>query len=144
MQINTYGSTIYYLPENYEDVKAILRTANTDGKVVVVRGAGHSFPFSPTTEADKHCIHVLRAYLNKITRFDTEKGTVTVQAGCHLGLDPIDPTKVSTEDNSLLFQLDPITLDGRRDTPPGWTIGDLGGIIHQTLGGFSATGSSGG
>jgi hypothetical protein len=57
---------------------------------------------------------------------------VTVQAGCHLGVDPNNP--FSTKKNSLLRQLDKL----------GWALPDLGGIAHQTVSGFLSTGSMGG
>jgi D-arabinono-1,4-lactone oxidase len=57
---------------------------------------------------------------------------VVVNAGCHLGRDPRDP--YSSLQNSLVYQLN----------QKGWAVKDLGGITHQTIGGFVATGSSGG
>ena len=144
MQTLTVGSTLYYLPETIDDAKSLIRQAKHDNKTIVMRGAGHSFPMTPEVEANNECIHVMLTYLNKITSMDWDTGLVTVQAGCHLGLDPYDPAAVSTLDNSFLFQTDPITEKGNRDTPPGWSVSDLGGIIHQTIGGFSATSSSGG
>ena len=58
---------------------------------------------------------------------------VTVEAGIHLGHDPLDP--LSTKENSLLYQL---------HHKYGLSLSDLGGISHQTVGGFLMTGSSGG
>ena len=144
MQTLTYNATTYFLPENMEEVKQLIREAKQKGQTIAVRGAGHSFPLSTSLEAAANCKQVMLTYLNKITHLDWEKGLVTVQAGCHLGYDSYDPAGVSTEQNSLLYQLDPVNEQGRRTTPPGWTLPDLGGIIHQTIGGFSATGSSGG
>lgn len=144
MQTLTYQNVLYYQPESVEEVKELIIRAKQDNKQIVVRGAGHSFPMSPTLEADSSYIHVLLTYLNKITHLNWETGKVTVQAGCHLGFDPYDPAGVSTEQNSLLYQLDPLNDKGQRTTPPGWTLPDLGGITHQTIGGFSATSSSGG
>lgn len=63
-----------------------------------------------------------------------EKKQVTVQAGCHLGMDPFDPTGSSDIKNSLFYQLD----------QAGLAVPDMGGIIHQTVGGFLSTGSAGG
>ncbi len=57
---------------------------------------------------------------------------VTVQAGCHLGVDPNNP--LSSRKNSLLWRLD----------KHGWSLPDLGGISHQTVAGFILTGSMGG
>jgi len=144
MQTIIFHNITWFLPETIEEVKTLVSKAKQENKKIIVRGAGHSFPFSPLMAKAADCVHVMLTYLNEITEIDRDTGVVTVQAGCHLGQDPLDPAKVSTEINSLLYQLDPITTEGRRNTPPGWTVGDLGGIIHQTIGGFTATGSSGG
>lgn len=66
---------------------------------------------------------------------DRERRLIECDAGIHLGLDPSDPTGTSTLENSLLYQL---------WNDYGWTLGDTGGISHQTVSGFTATGSSGG
>jgi len=66
---------------------------------------------------------------------DRERRLVECDAGIHLGRDPSDPTGTSTLENSLLYQL-------FKDYE--WTLGDTGGITHQTVSGFTATGSSGG
>jgi D-arabinono-1,4-lactone oxidase len=52
-----------------------------------------------------------------------------------LGADPSDPTGTATVETSLLYQL---------WHQMGWTLSNLGGITHQTISGFTATGSSGG
>ncbi len=57
-----------------------------------------------------------------------------MEAGCHLGRDPYDPSGTSNWINSLLYQID----------QAGFAVPDLGGIIHQTVGGFLSTGSAGG
>jgi len=134
----------YYLPETVLDVKSLLRLAKRENKIIALRGAAHSFPLAETLAKDPSYLHIMLNLLNKITYLDWGKGIVTVQAGCHLGHDPFDPSGVSTLQNALLFQLDPTNKKGRRNTPPGWALSDLGGITHQTVGGFTATSSSGG
>lgn len=69
-----------------------------------------------------------------VNGFNDAQKQVTVQAGCNLSYDPYDPTQRSRYDNSLL-----VNLQQR-----GWSLPDLGGIAHQTVGGFLSTGSSGG
>lgn len=133
----------FYLPQSVDDVKALLRQAKQAGQSVSVRGSGHSFPLTPQTETSANTMHIMLSHLNAVS-LDKTTGIVTVQAGCHLGLDPFDPTKISTTENSLCYQLDPLDAQGRRTQPPGWALPDLGGITHQTIGGFMATGSSGG
>jgi D-arabinono-1,4-lactone oxidase len=126
----------YWLPENENDVISLVNRAKAEGKVICLRGSAHSFPLIGDLEqqsASDHYIYVMLARMNAVS-IDKANKTVTVQAGCHLGLDPWDPTGISTKENSLLYQLD----------QAGLSIPDLGGIIHQTVGGFMATGSSGG
>ena len=64
----------------------------------------------------------------------TELKLVEADAGIHLGADPENPTGPVPCKDSLLSQLWDI----------GWTLSDLGGITHQTVSGFTATGSAGG
>jgi hypothetical protein len=66
---------------------------------------------------------------------DEERKLVEADAGIHLGADPGDPTGTATLESSLLWQL---------ATEKGWTLEETGGITHQTVSGFTATGSSGG
>ncbi|MGB4959243.1 MAG: FAD-binding protein, partial [Saprospiraceae bacterium] len=135
----------YYLPRTNDEVKTIIRSAKNADKKISLRGSAHSFPLIKDNEATNKYIYVMLSNMRAITAFDHNTGIVTVQAGCNLGLDPNDPTGTSTVENSLLYQLDPFDLKkGKRPQPPGWALPDLGGITHQTVGGFMATGSSGG
>nr|ARK10090.1 hypothetical protein A6C57_06910 [Fibrella sp. ES10-3-2-2] len=143
MQTQLINGTLVYLPHSIDEVKDLLRQAKQSSQTVSVRGSGHSFPLTDQTATAAGCLHIMLSYLNAVS-LDKTTGLVTVQAGCHLGLDPFDPTGVSTTENSLCYQLDPLDKDGRRQSPPGWALPDLGGITHQTIGGFMATGSSGG
>jgi D-arabinono-1,4-lactone oxidase len=64
---------------------------------------------------------------------DPDAKIVEADAGIHLGADPSDPTETADVATSLLAQL----------WEKGWTLSNLGGITHQTVSGFTATGSSG-
>ena len=139
----TINNTLFYLPKTVDEVKTLLRQAKQNSQTVSVRGSGHSFPLTQQTATATNTLHLMLAHLNAVL-LDKTTGLVTVQAGCHLGFDPFDPTKVSTKENSLFDQLDPLNDQGRRTSPPGWALPDMGGINHQTVGGFMATGSSGG
>lgn len=135
----------YYHPRTEEEIIALVNYARKNCFEVRVRGSGHSMPqaiFTDPCDLDK--VNVLAdapdgknvnikldRYID-ILSMDRAKKTVTVQAGIHLGRDPMDP--LSTLENSLLYQLQVL----------GFTLGDLGGISHQTVGGFLTTGSSGG
>ncbi len=128
----------YYLPNDENEVIELVRQAQAANERISLRGAAHSFPLIQTLESKasdtKRRRYVMLSRMNRILSFDTKKGIVKAQAGIHLGLDPYDPTGISTLENSLLYQLD----------KEGWAMPDLGGITHQMLGGFLATGSSGG
>jgi len=135
----------YYTPENVNEVLALVNQAALDQKVIAVRGSAHSFPLVKTNENYGKYLYIILAKMNKIIAFDKINGIIQVEAGIHLGLDPKDPLEISTLENSLNYQIDPFDLKtGKRNQPPGWALPDLGGITHQTVGGFTATGSAGG
>jgi len=129
------GAT-YWLPADENDVITLVNRAKAEKKTICMRGAAHSFPIINTLEAQAASgknIYIMLSKMNKVT-IDKPNMMVTVDAGCHLGEDPFDPTKKATLQDSLLWQLD----------QQGMAVGDLGGITHQTIGGFMSTGSSGG
>lgn len=145
MKTQIINDVTYYLPANNDDVIQLVRQAKQNNQRIAVRGSAHSIPLVKTNEKQGTYLYIVLAEMNQITAFDHEKGIVTVQAGCHLGLDPYDPTNISTVANSLVYQLDPFDLTtGKRTQAPGWALPDLGGISHQAIGGFIATGSAGG
>lgn len=123
----------YYLPKTTDDLSTLIESSRSTGRPISLRGSGHSFPLIPDTEATDACLYVLMSYFDAVS-FDDAKQQVTVGGGCHLGLDPYDPTGRSTLENSLFYQL----------FQHGWAIPEMGGITHQTVGGFLSTGSSGG
>src|SRR5581483_5816830 len=128
-----------YHPRNKEEVAELVRQAASEGVKLRVRGSAHSVLAAiftgdyATPPPDETGINV---YLDKMTAvsFDDAKKQVTVEAGCHLGKDPFDPTNTSTLHNSLTYQMQ----------RHGLAFSATGGIIHQTMGGFLSTGSSGG
>jgi D-arabinono-1,4-lactone oxidase len=162
-----------YHPSNEQEIQAIVRYAYENNLTVRVCGSRHSHPrtitftdsydytalqnytpeflgsdydenFDPIlTQAGE--INIMLDLYRDFLRYDSATHSwvngfndaqkqVTVQAGCNLSYDPYDPTQRSRYDNSLLVNLQ------RR----GWALPDLGGIAHQTVGGFLSTGSSGG
>lgn len=135
----TFEGGVLYLPANEADVQQLIAQAKTEGKKLRVRGAAHSVDKAVYTEGygtpsgSAKGIDIMLSKMNAVT-FDDAKMQVTVQAGCHLGLDPFDPSGISTTENSLFYQLN----------AKGWAVPDMGGIIHQAVGGFISTGSSGG
>ena len=89
----------------------------------------HSEPMA--YEAGSGAIDVLLTNMIAV-EFDDENMQVTALAGCHLGVDPEDPSGTSTRENSLFRQLE----------EHGWALPDTGGITHQTVAGFLSTGSA--
>jgi hypothetical protein len=160
-----------YHPASELEIRACVRYAYEHSYTLRVRGSGHSVPkaiytaqynaealenYTPSYLASVYAdnfdpipsppceINLLldkyRAILSPIPKRGSTENTpldsctVRVEAGCNLGYDPYDPTQTSDYQNSLLYNLD----------KNGWALPDLGGISHQTVGGFLSTGSSGG
>lgn len=123
-------------PRTEEELILLVKRARALGVQLRVRGSAHCVHQGIfTDESDQH----INVQLDRYTRIlewneaeDGQRMRVTVQAGCHLGVDPADP--LSNKENSLLYQLE----------EKGWALPDLGGITHQTVGGFLSTGSMGG
>jgi D-arabinono-1,4-lactone oxidase len=125
----------YFHPRSEADVQGLVRWARASGRSVRVRGAAHSVHaaiFAHAVASDRAAEVLLDRY--DAVRFDDAARTVTAQAGVHLGVDPRDPTGRSAVEHGLCAQLH------RR----GWALPDLGGVSHQTVAGFLATGSAGG
>lgn len=149
VQAITKGADGFYHPASEEELVALVKKANHEGLQLRVRGAVHSVACAIYTDpayADEN--HVgnqnpppgdnLNVMLDQYRGFrviDEEKMLVQADAGINLGFNPSDPTHTSTLENSLLYQL---------WNDYNWTLSDLGGITHQTVSGFLATGSSGG
>lgn len=143
------GSDGFYHPASEDELVALVRRAYHEGRELRVRGAAHSVShaiYTDPLETLRNRVEQqsppkgdnLNVMLDRYASFevvDAERRLVRADAGIHLGVDPSDPTHTSTLESSLLFQL-------WRDH--GWTLSDTGGITHQTVSGFTATGSSGG
>jgi D-arabinono-1,4-lactone oxidase len=119
-------------PGSERELVALVKRAYAEGRTLRVRGAEHSVNAAIYADEGQGAINVQLDRYTQIVRWDPARMRVTVQAGCHLGIDPNNPG--STSKNSLLWQLE------RR----GWALPDLGGITHQTVSGFLSTGSMGG
>lgn len=133
------GEDGFFHPSSEAQLSALVRFARRQGSHLRIRGSAHSTPQAifaerPTTPLKRR--RHIDVMLDRYTRveFDASRMQVVVEAGCHLGLDPRDPTGVSTWANSLTKQLD----------ARGWALPDLGGVSHQTVSGFLMTGSCGG
>ncbi len=133
------GQDGFYHPASEEEITQLILRARSEGLKVRVSGSAHSVAaaiyagaFRPGQGGSRD-INILLDRMTSV-QFDDARMQVTVQAGCHLGKDPGDPSHSSTIENSLFYQLD----------RHGWAFPDTGGIIHQTVAGFLSTGSSGG
>jgi microsomal dipeptidase-like Zn-dependent dipeptidase/FAD/FMN-containing dehydrogenase len=138
------GCDGFHHPESEDEIRSLIHFAHRTGRKLRVRGAGHSIGaaiytdgFAPGMTPDRD-VNVMLDQMAGLCFHDPSPDgrtiQVTVQAGCHLGFDPSDPTQRSNPQNSLFYQLE----------QRGWALPDMGGITHQTVGGFLATGSAGG
>jgi hypothetical protein len=143
------GPDGFYHPASEGELAALVATAYREGRGLRVRGAAHSVAHAIYTDpldglpnrveqqsppAGDNFNVMLDRYRGWRVK-DEERKLVEADAGIHLGADPNDPTGGASLETSLLYQL---------WKEKGWTISDTGGIAHQTVSGFTATGSSGG
>jgi len=143
------GEDGFFHPASEEELVALIVMASEKQSCCRVRGSAHSVSHviyadplweipneanrqGPTPgESIEIKLDLYRGFRIKHPSDPSQK-IVEVDAGIHLGVDPSDPT--GTWENSLLYHLD----------LHGWMLSNLGGITHQTVSGFTATGSSGG
>ena len=130
----TRGADDLVSPEDEAAVAAAVLSAATDGRRLRVRGAGHAPPGSVAGDSPGDLVMTL-GRMRSLRVVDKGERLVEAQAGIHLGRDPLADDAEGNIRSSLLFQL----ADRH-----GWTLASTGGITHQTLGGFLATGSAGG
>lgn len=138
----------FYHPKSEAEIITLVQLARQKGVQLRVRGAAHSVSYavytnpapgapdvvSQQTPPPGDALNLMLDQYRKVRSFDKKTGLITVEAGIHLGDDPLDPTGTATLETSLLYQLQ----------QAGFALDDLGGITHQTVSGFLSTGSSGG
>ncbi|GBB95870.1 hypothetical protein RclHR1_02630015 [Rhizophagus clarus] len=123
---------IHY-PETVKEIQDIVKDAYNSGNTIVrVIGSNHSIKDAIWDAPPDKTVKLLS--LSKFNGVDINQAdqTATVKAGTHLNRDPLDSN--STDENSFNYIID----------KAGFALPDLGGIAHQTVGGFLSTGSSGG
>ena len=139
----------FHHPASEKELVALVKAAYREGRQLRVRGAAHSVSHAIYTDPsgpapDRVSVQAppsgpnLNLMLDRYRGWrvrDEERKLVEADAGIHLGADPGDPTGTATLESSLLWQL---------VTEKGWSLEETGGITHQTVSGFTATGSSGG
>ena len=139
----------FYHPASEDELVCLVKLAYREGRELRVRGAAHSVAHAvytdPLGDFPNHVnqespppgdnLNVMLDRYRSWSVRDEERRLVEAQAGINLGADPSDPKGTATLEASLLWQL----WDQK-----GWTLGATGGITHQTVSGFTATGSAGG
>jgi hypothetical protein len=139
----------FHHPASEQELVELVRAANREGRQLRVRGAAHTvsraiYTDPPGPLPDRVSVQVppsgpnLNLMLDRYCGWrvrDEGRKLVEADAGIHLGADPGDPTGAATLERSLLWQL---------ATEKGWSLDETGGITHQTVSGFTATGSAGG
>jgi FAD/FMN-containing dehydrogenase len=116
------------------DLTAIIQKA-APGTQVRVRGAMHSVPAAIVTDPSNGVDVMLGKDFLTVEALNPSPGTlVRVGGGRRLGGDPEEGVDIT---DGLLYWL-------ANAAQGPWSMTDLGGISHQTVGGFLATGSSGG
>ncbi|MEO9462260.1 MAG: hypothetical protein ABJ242_05945 [Marinomonas sp.] len=143
------GADGLYHPANEAEVIALIQYAQANNKQVRGRGATHSVAWSiytdpegntpPNRTLEQHPpqdgqINIAFDKMRALDWIDETAGIIEAEPGINLGWDPEDPFGVSTLENSFLHQI----------FEKGWAVNTLGGITHQTLAGFTASGSAGG
>jgi hypothetical protein len=141
------GPDGFHHPASEQELVDLVKAAYREGRLLRVRGAAHSVSDAVYTEppgpnrvsrqsppADGNVNVMLDRYRGWHVKDEARK-LVEAEAGIHLGADPSDPTGTATLESSLLAQL---------ATQKRWTVDNTGGVTHQTVSGFTATGSSGG
>jgi D-arabinono-1,4-lactone oxidase len=139
----------FHHPADESELVELVKAAYRSGRQLRVRGAAHSVAHATYTDplaalpnrveqqsppAGENVNVMLDRYRGWRTKDEARK-LVEADAGIHLGADPSDPTGGATLETSLMYQL---------WKEKGWALSDAGGITHQTVSGFTATGSSGG
>jgi hypothetical protein len=143
------GADGFFHPATEAELVGLVQTAHREGRQLRVRGAAHSVSHAiytdPLDGVENRVSHetpppgdginiMLDGYRGWRVA-DEGRRLVEVDAGLNLGEDPNDPTGTATVDAGMLSQL---------AAQQGWTLHDTGGITHQTVSGFTATGSAGG
>lgn len=119
--------------DTMQALKDAIASAAANGTQVRVRGAKHSVRAAIEPDPGRGVELLLGADFQEIERNPTDPTLVQVGAGRRLGGDPDEAVPAT---DGVLWWL-------AQQQPP-WGVPDLGGITHQTVGGFLSTGSSGG
>lgn len=118
--------TYLHYPKTEQELVQLVQQAASNNLPLRVIGSGHSVREAILSTAPNAINISLDEYQGVTFNKD---GTVTVQAGCLLGLDAPGPWE-----KTFFYQLE----------QKGLAVPDMGGVTHQAVGGFTAMGCSGG
>ena len=118
-------------PAAESDIIELIQYAVQNKLQVRVQGAAQSVSGAVFADAGNN-INMELDQMGSVV-FDDTNMQVIVGAGCNLGFNPYDPSGTSKLENSLFYKLN----------QHGWSIPNVPDAIHQSVGGFISTGSSG-
>jgi hypothetical protein len=124
-----------HAPRNEEELKDCILDAVRAGRVLRIVGSAHSVPSSIANHGN---VVVSLENIRRVVNYEADRGRISVEAGITLGPNPAWPNRPVDETLGGYLQKQ-ATSSG-----VGWALPLLGGITHQTVGGFLTTGSSGG
>jgi len=130
------GVGAVYRPRNERELVDSIEDAYHDGRKVRVIGSGHTSPaaaiLASLVPGSPAPLNISLERLNNVIFRQQCDGSmhVDVEAGCHLGASPDTGARFR---DGLVKKLD----------DRGYALPDLGGITHQSVGGFLSTGSAG-
>ena len=130
--INPFPPDALHKPKNEQEIIDIVKKAYEARSQVRVIGAAHSSPSNIILDAPQG-VFPKNVVLISLTKYrgvsiNKDKKLATVKAGTNIDKDPEEAD--STKLNGLAFKLQ----------RAGFALPDLGGITHQTIGGFLSTG----
>ena len=135
-----------YHPASEDEIVWLVNRARREGRELRVRGAAHSVSLAIYADAPGPQENVVSRHTPPpsdeiniaLDRYrgwqvkDQARRLVEVKAGTHLGHDPAEPSATLESSRWQLAMC------------KHWALDETGGITHQTVGGFTATGSAGG
>ncbi len=122
-------------PHSESALRAHILECVQNGRTLRLVGSRHSTRDAISSPGD---VLVSLEHLRSVIHYDGDQGVVQVQSGITLGPCPKSPDVPF--DQTLCGYLRARAMKEGR----GWALPALGGITHQTVGGFLATGSAGG
>jgi hypothetical protein len=126
------GPDGFHHPASEDELAELVRIARREGRKLRVRGSAHSV---------SHAIYTAAPGPNRVGRLDPPAGDdYNVMLDRCAAWDVVDESRKLVRADAGIVLGDLLAQLADR----GWTLYDTGGITHQTVSGFTATGSSGG